>query len=86
MLTIQILTKNNEKTIKKTLDSIKSINCDKVIIDRGSTDKTLEICSKFNNLTIHETSDLNLSTIRNKFSKEITKKEFKEFKEIIDLN
>lgn len=71
MLTIQILTKNNEKTIKKTLDSIKSINCDKVIIDRGSTDKTLEICSKFNNLTIHETSDLNLSTIRNKFSKEI---------------
>lgn len=70
MITIQILTKNNEKTIKKTLQSIESIDCEKVIIDRGSTDKTLDICSEFN-VTIKKDNDLNFSNIRNKFSKEI---------------
>ena len=73
MLTIQIITKNNEKTIKKTLDSIKSINCEKLIIDQGSKDKTLDICAKFtdNIIIINKTNELNLSNIRNNFSKEI---------------
>ena len=71
MITIQIVTKNNEKTIEKTLDSISSINCEILILDRGSEDKTLDICKKFNNLKIIETSELDVSKIRNDASKEL---------------
>ena len=46
MTTIQILSKNNEKTIKKTLESIVGLG-DVIVGDLGSTDKTLEICSSF---------------------------------------
>lgn len=48
MITIQILTKNNEKTIVTTLESLRSINANIIIGDYGSTDGTLEICKKFN--------------------------------------
>jgi|688.fasta_scaffold182413_4 tetratricopeptide (TPR) repeat protein len=70
MTTIQIITKNNEKTIKDTLESIKQINCEKIIIDLGSKDETLKICSQYDVL-IANTSEHDLSKIRNEFSKEI---------------
>jgi tetratricopeptide (TPR) repeat protein len=48
MLTIQILTKNNEKTIKKTLESVSFFNPQILIGDYSSDDKTIEICKNFN--------------------------------------
>lgn len=48
MITVQILTKNNEKTIRKTLESILFLRPKIVIADFGSSDQTLEICSEFN--------------------------------------
>ncbi len=45
-LTIQIITKNNEKTIKKCIESIP--NCNIMIFDIGSTDNTCSICNQFN--------------------------------------
>lgn len=46
-LEIQILTKNNEATIEKTLQSICSLKAPIVIGDLGSSDLTLEICKKY---------------------------------------
>lgn len=47
MPTVQILTKNNESSIEKTLKSLKDLEFNIIIGDLGSRDKTLEICSKF---------------------------------------
>lgn len=46
-LAIHLLTKNNEETIKDTLDSILSLRCDIIIGDLGSTDQTLNLCSNY---------------------------------------
>jgi glycosyltransferase involved in cell wall biosynthesis len=44
MLTIQILTKSNEKTIKATLESVAGLNGQVVVGDLGSTDGTIDLC------------------------------------------
>lgn len=47
MLTVQILTSNNENTLEKTFASLKNLECSVIVTDLGSTDSTLEICSYF---------------------------------------
>jgi glycosyltransferase involved in cell wall biosynthesis len=47
---VVIITFNEEKNIKRCLDSIANISDDIIIIDSFSTDKTQEICEQFNNL------------------------------------
>jgi glycosyltransferase involved in cell wall biosynthesis len=47
MTTVQILTKNNAKTIAKTLDSIQSLNANIIVGDMGSKDRTIEICENY---------------------------------------
>jgi glycosyltransferase involved in cell wall biosynthesis len=44
MAKIHILTKNNEKTISKTLDSIANLKARIILGDLGSKDATLDIC------------------------------------------
>jgi tetratricopeptide (TPR) repeat protein len=46
MITTQILTKNNEATIERTLESLKGVPGEIVVADLGSTDNTVEICKK----------------------------------------
>jgi glycosyltransferase involved in cell wall biosynthesis len=69
MITTQILTKNNEKTIEETLASIKKLDTEIVIADLGSTDNTLSICKKYKariwNVDFHN----NYSEIRNSIVK-----------------
>lgn len=55
MITVQILTKNNEKTIKNTLESIQILKPKIIIGDLGSTDKTVAIAKNF---------DVNVVSIR----------------------
>lgn len=53
-LTAIILTKNEEKNIEKCLESIKGFVKRAVIVDSGSTDKTLEVARKFDFVDIYE--------------------------------
>lgn len=66
-LTIQILTKNNEQTLERTLKSIESLNTNIIIIDDGSTDSTLKIAKKHE---IHQKGSLSRSEARNFFTKD----------------
>lgn len=70
MLTVQILTKNNEKTIEKCLDSIISLNPTILITDQGSNDQTIKICEKYK-CTIHKNNNINnYSKLRNSLIKD----------------
>ena len=51
MISVIILTKNNEKTIEKTLNSTKEFK-EVLVIDTGSFDKTLKIAENFKNVKI----------------------------------
>ena len=59
-----ILSKNNEKTIERTLSSTKSFP-EVVLVDSGSCDATLSIARKFPNVRIFERAFTNFSEQRN---------------------
>jgi len=48
-----VLAKNNEATIKKTLEALREFT-DVIVYDNGSTDKTMDIAKKFSNVTLIE--------------------------------
>ncbi|MEI8046762.1 MAG: glycosyltransferase family 2 protein [Bacteroidota bacterium] len=51
-LSTVIITLNEEKRIRQTLESVKW--CDEIIVvDSGSTDKTLEICKEYSNCKVY---------------------------------
>lgn len=55
-VSICVLTYNSEFTLKKLLDQITKIECEIIIVDSGSTDKTLNImneAAQTNNIKIH---------------------------------
>jgi hypothetical protein len=74
MLTIQIITYNNEDTIEKCINSILPLNPTIDIIDTGSVDKTIEICKNFN-LKVNEFKFISdYSDLRNERLKSYTTK------------
>jgi len=50
-ISVVVLAKNNQDTIKKTLESLQNFS-DVVVYDNGSTDSTLEIVSQFSNVNL----------------------------------
>ena len=52
MITATILTKNSQKTLKETLESLKRFS-EVIVLDSGSTDGTLNIAKNYPNVTIH---------------------------------
>lgn len=68
MINVQILTQNNEKTIKKTLESILEIKKNIFIGDYGSTDSTLSICKEYG-AKIFNVKNLNRNEARDFLSK-----------------
>jgi hypothetical protein len=70
MLTIQILVKNNENTIRKTLESIKDLKANILVADLGCDDKTLNICSEYECEIIEIKEKNDYSKIRNSLSSE----------------
>lgn len=63
MISVVILTKNCEKTLEKTLISVKEFNV--MLIDTGSSDNTLNIAKKFSNVAIHKEKFLGFGKLRN---------------------
>lgn len=64
MISCTMLTKNNEQTIHRALRSVESL-AEVVIIDTGSTDKTLDIARKFPNVRIFEHSFTGFGALKN---------------------
>lgn len=52
-ISICIIAKNEEQHIEECLNSLKHYHCEIVLVDTGSTDKTLEIASKYTNNIYH---------------------------------
>lgn len=64
MISVCILTKNAEKTLAATLESVKSFP-EVVILDTGSSDRTLEIAQKYPNVKVHTSPFYGFGPLRN---------------------
>lgn len=53
-LSIAIITLNEERIIEKTINAICDLADEIIVVDSGSTDKTLEICKKLNVKVFHQ--------------------------------
>lgn len=61
-LSVVIITYNEEKNIGKCLDSVKDIADEIIIVDSFSTDKTEDICKRYNKLTFVKNEFINYGT------------------------
>ena len=64
MITATVLTKNSQKTLKATLESLKNFN-EVIVLDSGSTDSTISIAKTYPNVTIHSTPFLGFGPMHN---------------------
>ncbi|MBS6510017.1 MAG: glycosyltransferase [Paraclostridium bifermentans] len=64
-LSVCMIVKNEEKNIKRCLDSIESIADEIIIVDTGSNDGTLNICSNYNAKVINHKWNNDFSEARN---------------------
>jgi glycosyltransferase involved in cell wall biosynthesis len=60
-----LIVKNEEKFIENCLRSISSVCKEIIIVDTGSTDKTIEIVSKYTKNIYHHQWDNNFANARN---------------------
>ncbi|NGX60161.1 MAG: SPBc2 prophage-derived glycosyltransferase SunS [Chlamydiae bacterium] len=64
MITATILTKNSQKTLKKTLDSLGNFS-EVIVLDSGSSDETLTIAKKYANVKVHLSPFLGFGPMHN---------------------
>lgn len=67
-ITAAILTKNNERSIKKTLLSCQFFD-EILILDTGSSDRTIDIAESFKNVRIERTKFTSFGEMRNSLAK-----------------
>lgn len=65
LLTIIILTKNEEKTIKQVIENAQKCNANILVVDSGSTDKTVEIANTCGAKVVFRAWDNDFSAQRN---------------------
>ena len=54
-ISVCIIAKNEEKYISDCINSVINLVDEIIVLDTGSTDKTIEICQNFNKLKLYET-------------------------------
>lgn len=64
MISVTILTKNSEATLRAVLQSVRSFD-EVIILDTGSTDNTLEIAKEFSNCKIYKSPFLGFGVLHN---------------------
>src|SRR5690348_14272302 len=64
MISVTILTKNSEETLVKTLDSLALFD-EVLILDNGSTDRTLDLARKYPNVVIHHSPFIGFGPLHN---------------------
>ncbi|MBS0629125.1 MAG: glycosyltransferase family 2 protein [Verrucomicrobia bacterium] len=64
MISATVLTKNSEKTLKQTLDSLKRFP-EVIVLDTGSTDHTLTIAKNYPNVSLHTSPFLGFGPLHN---------------------
>jgi glycosyltransferase involved in cell wall biosynthesis len=64
MISVTILVKNGEKTLFETLSALRDFD-EVLLLDTGSTDRTLEIAKQFPNVTLHQRAFLGFGTMHN---------------------
>lgn len=70
MLSVVLIVKNEEKNLARCLDSIKGLGTELVVVDTGSTDRTVEIAKLYTNNVYHFVWIKNFAAARNfSFSK-----------------
>lgn len=67
MISVCILAKNAEATLKATLDSVQTFP-EVLLLDTGSTDATMQIAKQYPNVTIHQTHFTGFGELRNKIA------------------
>jgi len=68
MISVCILVKNGEKTLASTLDSVKDFP-EVLLLDTGSSDRTLEIAKRYPNVKIYESPFYGFGPLRNDLAK-----------------
>ncbi len=70
-----IITFNEEKNIKRCLDSLNNVADEIVVVDSFSTDKTEEICSEYKNVSFYQNPFTDYSQQKN-YANSLAKNEF----------
>ena len=68
MISAAILVRNNQKTITKTLESLKSFD-EVLVLDTGSTDETVPIAKQYSNVQIIFQKFTHFGPLRNQVAK-----------------
>ncbi len=72
-ISLCMITKNEEKNIKRCLDSVKDIVDEIIIVDTGSTDNTINIAKSYTDKIYSHTWNFDFSEARNKSLEKATK-------------
>lgn len=64
MISVTVLTKNSEELIRRCLEALKSFD-EVVVLDNGSTDKTIEIASSFKNVKVFKSPFIGFGPLKN---------------------
>ncbi|MDD2373005.1 MAG: glycosyltransferase family 2 protein, partial [Syntrophomonadaceae bacterium] len=64
-LSLAMIVKDEESCIKRCLDSVINLVDEIIIVDTGSTDKTIEICRSYNAQVFHYSWNNNFAEARN---------------------
>lgn len=72
-ISLCMITKNEEKNIRTCLESVKNYVDEIIIVDTGSTDKTIEIAKEYTNKVYNHKWNFDFSEARNKSLEKATK-------------